>query len=291
MSTDQTAGSLKHIYRYPVKSMGGHTLASTTLGPKGVPGDRCWAVRDEERGGIKGGKRFASLMGLSAALRQEPSETQRSPAVEITLADGTTVGSDDDDVNTRLSQAVGSPITLWPLLPEDQLEHYRRQPPQPGSDMEAELRAVFARTPDEPLPDLSGFPEEVLAYESPPGTYFDAFPLLIMSEQTLRTLQAVSDESNFDVRRFRPNLVVDIDGEGFPEDQWVGRTLRIGDARIKVEMLCPRCVMTTHGFKDLPKDPKVMRHLVQQNNGNLGVYATVSQAGAISAGDRIELAD
>ena len=57
--------TIHSLYRYPVKSMGGDTLNSTALTTKGIPGDRCWTVKDEERGGIKGGKRFPQLMDLS----------------------------------------------------------------------------------------------------------------------------------------------------------------------------------------------------------------------------------
>lgn len=278
---------LRNIYRYPVKSMGGAALERTSVDAQGIPGDRCWAVRDEERGGIKGGKRFASLMGLTASLQEEPSADKRSPAVSITTPAGETITSSDPQRDAKLSAAVGAPVTLWPLLPAEQLEHYRRTPPEPGTDMEQSLREVFARTADEPLPDLSAFPAELMAYESPPGTYFDAYPLLIMSEQSLATMQQQASDSQIDVRRFRPNLVVDIDAGGFPEEQWIGQSLAIGTAILKVEIACPRCVMTTHGFADLPKDHRVMRHLVQQNDGNLGVYASVVRMGDIKVGDSV----
>ena len=281
--------TLKTIYRYPVKSMGGHTMSSTSLNEGGIPGDRCWAIKDEERGGIKGGKRFAALMGMSAELVSEPSADDVSPPVRMTMADGTTVGSGDHDANDKLSAAIGSPVSLWPLLPEDQLEHYQRTPPPEGTDFVEAMREMFARTPDEPMPDLSRFPEILIAYESPPGTYFDAYPLLILSESALRSMQSASASSTYDVRRFRPNLVIDIAEEGFPEDQWEHREAKLGSARLKLEIACPRCVMTTHGFGDLPKDPTIMRELVQTNGGNLGLYASIIEPGTISVGDTLEL--
>lgn len=281
--------TLKTIYRYPVKSMGGHTLQTTELTQNGIPGDRCWTVKDEERGGIKGGKRFPELMGMSAVLLNEPSEEQVSPPAQITLADGTQVQTRDSDANERLTDAIGSPVSLWPLLPEDQLEHYQRTPPPPGTDFEAAMREVFARTPDEPLPDLSLFPEMLIAYESPPGTYFDAYPLLILSESALAAMQDASAGSTYDVRRFRPNFVIDIAEDGFPEDQWENREATLGTARLRLEIACPRCVMTTHGFADLPKDPKIMRELVQNNGGNLGLYASVIDPGTVSIGDTLVL--
>lgn len=150
---------------------------------------------------------------------------------------------------------------------------------------------MFGRAPDEPLPDLSVFPPELIEFESPPGTYFDAFPLLLLTETTLRTIQEKAPESRFDVRRFRPNLLIADSGssEPFPENAWCGRRLKIGEAILEITVECPRCVMTTHGFEDLPKDPKIMRTLVRESGGNLGVYAKVEKPGRIALGDRIEL--
>lgn len=276
------------LFRYPVKSMGGHRLQQVHLGPLGLPGDRCWTLKDEERGGIKGGKRFPELMSMSARLSSEPSPDQPSPEAIITLADGSEISITDPEVNATLSSEVGAPVSVWPLLPADQLDHYRRLPPEPGTDMEASLREVFARTPDEPLPDLATFPAELMSYESPPGTYFDAFPLLIISSGALQALQSVS-EAQFDLRRFRPNILVDTGTTGFAEDTWAGREARIGDAVLKMEMACPRCIMTTHGFNDLPKDPGIMRTLVKENSGNLGIYASVVEPGLISCGDELTL--
>ena len=277
--------TLSKIYRYPIKSMGGHTLSTTQLTAQGVPGDRCWTLKDEERGGIKGGKRFPQLMSMSATLNSEPTEQNPSPPATITLPDGRTLLTTADDTAAALSEAVGAPISIWPLLPADQIEHYQRAAPDPGTDMESYLREVFARTAEEPLPDLSAFPPELMMYESPPGTYFDAYPLLIISLGALQALQDSEFSSLFDVRRFRPNLVVDTGTVGFDENQWQGKSVQIGDATLSIELPCPRCVMTTHACEELPKDPKVMRALVQLNEGNLGIYANVTTPGKISVGD------
>ncbi len=279
---------LTRIYRYPIKSMGGHTMDRVNLTERGVPGDRCWTLKDEVHGGIKGGKRYPELMGMSARLLSDPGPENVSPQAEITLVDGTRLMTHDVDANDRLSAAVGAPVSLWPLLPKDQLEHYQRTPPPPGTDMETTLREVFARTPDEPLPDLSVFPDVLIAYESPPGTYFDAYPLLIMTESSLASMQASTQGSNFDVRRFRPNLILSVHEDGFPEDAWAGRKARLGGATLQLEIVCPRCVMTTHGFDDLPKDPKIMRNLVQMNGGNLGLYASLIEPGSVEVGDNLE---
>jgi uncharacterized protein YcbX len=307
-----TVASLVSIFRYPVKSMLGERLEATALGANGLPGDRAWALRDEARGGIEGGKKIPALMSCSARYTQpvgvgDAQAPATAPAPEITLASGEVVSASDPEAARKIGQAVGRELTLWPLLPADALDHYRRGKPD-NDDLLDELRATFARLPDEPLPDIGKFPPELLEFGSPVGTYFDAFPLMIMSRQSLDTLAAAAPESQIDVRRFRPNLLVDIDVDaaaaaaaadsesdsaqgGFPEQDWIGRKLRIGSATLQIAMECPRCVMTTHGFADIPKDPTIMRTLVKEAGGNLGVYASVETPGEISTGDAIEVVD
>lgn len=270
---------LAEIHRYPVKSMQGERLMSTAVEPLGIPGDRAWALRDERVGGLTGAKKLPALMSMRARLAAEPA--------------GAPLSSAAGDVDTALSRVLDHPVTLWPLLDAAQVEHYRREAPPEGMDEVEALRALFGRTADEPLPDLSRFPEVLATHHTPPGTYFDAYPLLIMTRSSLRAIAegaaALGFDSSFDQRRFRPNLVIDTVEPGFVENGWVGRRLAIGDAELVVEMTCPRCIMTTHGLDDVPRDPKVMRALVQVNDGDLGVYASIARPGRIRAGDAVTL--
>ena len=276
-----STASVATIYRYPVKSMMGETLSEADIGEAGIPGDRGWAVRDEKRGGIRGGKKIPQLMTLTAQ--------SGTAAPFITAADGDSASASSEHINDWLSGKLNHPVTLWPLLPADQLDHYRRGAPD-TEDFEQELRAVFGRLPDEPLPDLAGF-EELLEFESPPGTYFDAFPISIISQQSLNTMNQLEGESRFDVRRFRPNLLVDVPGSDhpFPEQAWVGKTLAIGSVTLRIDTTCPRCAMTTHGFDDLPQDPQIMRKLVANSEGNLGIYASVVKVGKVATGDSLSV--
>ena len=276
-----STASVATIYRYPVKSMMGETLSEADIGEAGIPGDRSWAVRDEKRGGIRGGKKIPQLMTLAAQ--------SGTAAPLITAADGDSASASSERINDWLSGKLNHPVTLWPLLPADQLDHYRRGAPD-TEDFEQELRAVFGRLPDEPLPDLAGF-EELLEFESPPGTYFDAFPISIISQQSLNTMDQLEGESRFDVRRFRPNLLVDVPGSDhpFPEQAWVGKTLAIGSVTLKIDTTCPRCAMTTHGFDDLPQDPQIMRKMVANSEGNLGIYASVVKVGKVATGDSVRV--
>jgi hypothetical protein len=152
-----------------------------------------------------------------------------------------------------------------------------------------ELRAVFGRDADEPLPNIGAFPPDLLQYESPPGTYFDAFPLLLVTDATLQRLAELAPGSRIDVRRFRPNLVVETGaGPGFVEAGWLGARVRVGSALLEVTMACPRCVMITHGFADLPRDPGLMRAVVREADQCVGVYASVREPGHVREGDGVE---
>ncbi|MEZ5559405.1 MAG: MOSC domain-containing protein [Pseudomonadales bacterium] len=283
-------GRIRSIHRYPVKSMQGETLDASDLGTQGLPGDRAWAVRDEVRGGIRGAKRFPELMGCAARYEQAPPAQGSAPA-RVTLPGGRELAVDDAALPGLLGDLVGSPVSVWPLVPADQLDHYRRGAPV-LEDGEAELRRVFARTADEPLPKLEAFPRELFEFESPPGTYFDAFPLLIMTTTALTELARLAPGHRFELPRFRPNLVVEPAQDGpFPELDWVGRRIAVGSAEVEVTMACPRCAMTTHAVAGLPRDPGIMRSLVKHTGGELGVYARVVSPGRVQRGDSVTLLD
>lgn len=282
-------GRIAEIWRYPVKSMGGEQLRSCELGAFGLPGDRGWALRDEVAGEIRGAKKLPGLMLCRAVYTQEPA-VGRVPPAEITLPDGTRFASDSPEANARLSEFLGRRVTLWPLQPPENTDHYRHAPIDP-ENLEQELRSVFGRLEDEPLPDLSMIPPELFEFTSPLGTYFDAFPVHLLTTASLRHLASKNGRSAFDRRRFRPNFLIETneDVAGLVEAGWSGRILRIGSAALHVQMPTVRCVMTTQATADLPKDPGVLRTIVADADQNLGAYATVTRAGAISVGDDVVL--
>jgi len=188
---------LHQIWIYPVKSMVGGTVDAAELDELGVVGDRIWAVRDLERGGIRGAKKIGGLMRL-AARRVDGAARGNDDVVEIALPDGRTVRTDDASVHQLISEAVGQPVRLESLAPATDLDHYRRGAPD-SDDIIAELRGVFGRTEDEPLPDLAQFPPEVMEFESPPGTYYDCWPLMVMSTSALHALGEALPDSVVDV--------------------------------------------------------------------------------------------
>lgn len=288
----KTVGRIREIWRYPVKSMGGERIDACSIGTNGIPGDRAWALRDEEAGEIRGAKKLPILMRCTSRFLSEPKPGE-SPPAEIVLPDGGRLRTEEPDVSAKLTELVGRRVTLCPLRPAEDRDHYRRGLPD-NPDMLEELRGIFGREPDEPLPDLSVFPDEIMEFTSPLGTYFDAFPLHFVTTATLAEMARLAPASNFDRRRFRPNFVVettDAAGSGFVENGWSGRGLRIGSACIRPLVPTVRCSMITQPVGDLPKDPGVLRAVVRDAGQNLGSYAATVEAGSVREGDEVVLLD
>ncbi|MBW2282610.1 MAG: MOSC domain-containing protein [Deltaproteobacteria bacterium] len=281
-------GRVAEICRYPVKSMGGESLRECEIGAGGLLGDRTWAVRDEGRGAIEGARTIPGLLDCNARYL-EGASLGDAPVPQLTLPDGATLRADEPDAAKRLSEALGLDVTLWPRLPASDLDHYRRAPLDPSRARE-QIREMFAREPDEPMPDLSQFPPELMQFATMPGTYFDAYPMLVLTDRSLSTLAKASPDSKMDARRFRPNLLIESSEDApYPEFEWTGRRVRVGGAVIRIESPAPRCRIPTLGFADLPKDPLIMRALVRETQGNLGSYASVEEAGMVRTGDPVEL--
>lgn len=281
-------GRVREIWRYAVKSMGGEQLPQTTLGTRGIPGDRGWAVRDERAGEIRGGRNFPVLLQCTARYLEEPTDGGSPPAA-ITLPDGSRIRSDDAEITSQLSALVGRPVTLCPLRPAGDLAHYRRGRPD-DPDLFKEIRRLLGRLDNEPLPNFTAFPRELMEFVSPPGTYFDAFPLHLVTTTALAALRRLSPGSDAEVRRFRPNLLIEpVDDAGdFADFDWCGGTLRIGTAEVAVHLPAFRCAMPTCAQPGLPKDPALLRAIVREANQNLGVYASIVTPGTVSAGDVVE---
>jgi uncharacterized protein len=133
----------------------------------------------------------------------------------------------------------------------------------------------------------------------PVGSFFDVFPLSVLTTSTLAQLGGVRPQSRFDQRRFRMNVIVKTERPGFVENSWVGQKLALGDGpRLSVALPDPRCVMTTLAQDGLPQDTNVLRTLVRHNKeqvGDLGqfpcagVYAVVAEPGTARIGDRVVL--
>ena len=103
--------TIDQLFRFPVKSMMGETCDSLQIGPRGSVGDRVWAVRDEVRGGIRGGKKIPSLMTMSARFSGEVADEGSSPAI-ITAPDGDSRETGAEDINAWLSDKLQHQVSL-----------------------------------------------------------------------------------------------------------------------------------------------------------------------------------
>jgi uncharacterized protein YcbX len=277
---------IKSIWRYPIKSMAGESLKESMLSQRGLVGDRSYALHDGRS--ICSAKKYAQLMNYSVQYDSEPDGINIPP---VTLEIGNTaVNSEDSNLNELLTREIGTKVTLDKLRPDDNLEYYRRSKEQQPIE---EIRNVLGLEEGEAFPDFSEFPDSSFEFSTPPGTFFDAYPLLILTTNSLNRLQQLTKGTVIDERRFRPNLLIDADEleVSFIEELWRDQFLEIGDTIIKLTLPCPRCVMTTIAFQDLKKAPQIMRTLVQENHHKLGIYGEVVKPGKIQIGDQAHLTE
>jgi uncharacterized protein YcbX len=293
--------------------MAGESLRSVGVEPSGLVGDRAYALRDDEAGEIRSARRWPALMQCVARYSDEPTSAH-TPAARIRLPDGTETSTDSAQVSAQLSRYLGHEATLCPLRPASDKQHYRRAHPAaavagtlarssklrkvvarlanvgPGGD---ELRRDMGREPGEPMPDFSIYPGGIFEFVSPPGTYFDTYPIHIVTTATLATLRAKYPAGDWDARRFRPNLVIETNEalSGFVELGWSGRTIRVGDLELECTEPCVRCSMVTQPQPELGKDPLILRTVVREAAQNVGIYARVRRPGHVAQGDAVELLD
>jgi len=117
---------------------------------------------------------------------------------------------------------------------------------------------------------------------------FDTFPLSLLTTQTVAGLGRLTGVE-LTACRFRPNLLVDAAGSDFPEDGWVGRVLRIGGLRMRVDARDMRCVVITIDPVTLRRDPAILRAVARERDARLGVYGTIVAPGRVALGDPVEL--
>jgi uncharacterized protein YcbX len=113
--------------------------------------------------------------------------------------------------------------------------------------------------------------------------HHDASPIHLLTTASLRAVSALVGEP-VDPRRFRANLLLDVDGEGFLEDGWLGRRITIGDVELRITASTARCVMVDAAHDELPPDGRLLKLISDQNDLNLGVKVDVITGGTLTAG-------
>jgi uncharacterized protein len=272
--TQTVLGSIVSLWRYPVKSMLGEELNAAEVTKRGLLGDRGYALVDNADGKVasaKNPRKWPQMFDCRVALSDVPRTGVKVPAVRITLPDGTIVASDQPDIDQILSNVVRREVKLESAFPE-----------------------MRTATAEEYWPDIEGldFRDTVTDFGLPEGTFFDCAVVHLLTTATIDRLRLLYPEGRFEVRRFRPNIVVETASgdRDFVENAWIGHLLAIGDAvRLSITGPCPRCVMTTLPQGDLPRDTGILRTAAQHNRASVGVYASVVQGGKVRRGDPVTL--
>jgi len=295
--------TVKEIWRYPVKSVRGEMLDRAVMEPGGIPGDRVWVVRGP--GGAMIPDRKNALAGLlNCSARYDAA----SGDVEITLPTGKCIV-----LNDGTKDAVAA--TLAPLVEAPAITLCRAGPLRPDSvaadvdaaSVEAAIRRVFGFAPnDATFPAFARYP--VAALQSTMHSFtryqrrnetsdvlgFDFFPMNVLTEATLRHLEATVTHAPIDRRRFRPNVLI-ADDAGLTaavENEWEGREVAIGTARLFSVLRCVRCVMPSlpQGGQgaDLPRDA-VFNPANTRAMHVVGMYTSVVGAGVVAVGDAVRV--
>ena len=295
MNSSEPVGTIQALWRFPVKSMLGEELEAVDLNEGGIIGDRSYAIRDRETGKVASAKHpklWPNLLACRSAFVEPPQPGDEIPPAQIELADGTSVRSDAPDVNAVLSRFFGRDVELAHAAQNGfTIDQYH--PDEENYDPEGHRDEVVEVGLGAAFFNERGLPSAV-----PEDSFFDLFPLSVLTTSTLDQLNELEPQSRFDVRRFRMNVIADTPASGFVENEWVGRRLAIGnDVRLNVALPDPRCVMPSLAQEELPRDPRILKALAQHNRIDVagalypcaGVYAVAEATGEIRKGDRISL--
>jgi uncharacterized protein len=187
-SMQKVLGSIDSLRRYPVKSMTGEELNAAEVTKDGLLGDRAYALVDSLDGKVasaKNPRKWPTLFDFRAVLADATRASVKVPPVRIALPQGTIVNSEQPDVHRTLSNVLKREATLSTL---------------------SDRRAATAD-----WPDIGGLDhrDAVTDFGLPDGTFFDCAFVHLLTTATLGRLRVLYPEGHFEVRRFRPNIIVE----------------------------------------------------------------------------------
>jgi len=274
------AGTVKELYRYPLKSMLGERLDQFDATRDGVIGDRAWALIDESDGRVMSAKKFRAMLELRAVYDRPPTAESTVPP-KIIFPDGGSLLSDDPSAAAVLSQRLNRKLKLASVQPA--------QKARAGIDPATIFTGVGVSRIFPNLDETTMPPE----FKLKRGTFFDSATVHVITTGTIAHMRTlIGADALIDARRFRPNIVVETPPEarGFVEDGWLNGRLEVGE-NLRIVSMEPalRCVMTTHPQEDLPRDPRVLRAAADHHRATLGVFASISYPGTVRVGDPVWL--
>jgi uncharacterized protein YcbX len=248
---------IAQLWRYPVKSLLGERCPSLSLVGDGVDGDRLWGILDRRDGRILTARREPCLLFAASRIG-----TGDIPL--ITLPDGRTLTGLGSATDGALTAWLGKPVTLVSAVQSD-----------------ASRAEYFADATDDS--------SRAIEWTMPRGRFVDAYPVLLMSTAGLRGGAAAYAAGAWDVRRFRPNILIEMDGEGWLEDAWADRRLRAGTAQLVSCRRCIRCTMVNRAQPGLDRDVNIYKTLSRTHGGDAGMWTQVTRPGCVSEGDAVEI--
>jgi MOSC domain-containing protein len=246
------------LWRYPVKSLLGERLPALHALDNGMDGDRMWAIQDRGDGRILTARREPRLLFASSRL------SAPSGLPVITLPDGKELTGPGPATDAALSTWLAKPVTLVAA---------------------AECNAARA----EYFADATDDASQAIEWTMPNGRFVDAFPLLVMTTAGLQGSAASYSNGIWDVRRFRPNILIQLDGEGWLEDAWADRRLSVGSAQLVPRQRCIRCTMVNRAQPGLERDVNIFKTLHRFHRGEAGMWTQVVYPGIISEGDFVQV--
>jgi uncharacterized protein len=269
--------------------MMGEELEVAEVTERGIVGDRGYALVDVETGKVvsaKNPRKWARMFECEAAYAEPPVAGKSLPPVRVRVPDGEAVTSDEPEFASTLSKLFGREVTLRATLEQMAIiDHFFFDYQTPlGRPIESPEGDSLTTVP-------IGF--------GAPGTFFDYTPIHLLTTSTLEKLREIYPKGQWEVRRFRPNIVVKAEAgqDGFVEDEWIGREFKAGDVSMKVIDTMVRCVMTTLPQGELPNDPKILRTLADHHRvlmpavgkelPAVGVAVTVVAGGRIARNDAV----
>ncbi|HVB19411.1 MAG TPA: MOSC N-terminal beta barrel domain-containing protein [Acidimicrobiales bacterium] len=239
------------LFRYPVKSMRGEALDELVLEGSGVRGDRAYGVLDVASGTVLSAKREGRLLEASARLEDEE--------LVVTLPDGR-----EYDPGPALDES----LARWLARPVRLVE-----------------AAQFGAPVFQSIEDFERDDSPLSSWEGVDSSFVDESALHVLSTGDLRRLDQERPDLSWDVRRFRPNVVLDADVES--ARAWSrGSRLVVGEVEFEVSKGCTRCVMTTRAQpENLSRQLDVLRHVTAQHDRKVGVRARVVRTGRLHVND------
>jgi uncharacterized protein YcbX len=257
-------GRVDSLWRYPVKSMRGEEMPEMFVGYGGVYGDRLYAFTTSEN--APGFPYFTGRDRRQMILYRPTFRFPEKAARPVNLAEA-------DKHNAAPLSASAAELMLDVETPDGKV--YAIDDPELAEHLRAGLDQ-----------------KHELTLHRSDRALADARPLSLFSVQTVSAL-AHESATAIDKRQFRANIYLDLPNtEPFAEEQWIGRSLRIGSKLVVTPVdRDGRCMMITLDPETAAKSPAVLKTVAQKHDGKAGLYSAALVEGLVRKGDPVELLD